>query len=164
MPAWILTLLYWLHLLATIVWIGGLAMLTLVIWPGLAAAGDQATPILDRIEARFRPLANVSLALLIATGVVQMGDDPHYVGFLVINSAWALGLLIKHIVVGSMVITSWWMQTSLQPELARLRLAAHSSETEATRRLRRRLRSLTVLNMALGVLVLLTTAWMTSQA
>src|SRR5947199_8041127 len=38
MPTWILALSYWLHMIATIVWVGGLALMALVVWPGARAA------------------------------------------------------------------------------------------------------------------------------
>jgi uncharacterized membrane protein len=34
-PFWALSLSYWLHLLATVVWLGGLSLMTLVAWPAV---------------------------------------------------------------------------------------------------------------------------------
>ena len=42
-PTWALTLAYWFHLLATVVWIGGLATLALLILPLAQRQVDQAT-------------------------------------------------------------------------------------------------------------------------
>src|SRR5262245_18690314 len=108
MPPAALALNYWLHLLATIVWIGGLAALTLVGWPGLlkSAEPDSAQPLMESIERRFRPYANISLIVLVATGIIQMSDEPHYNGLLVLNSVWTWALLGKHIVIGAMIVIS----------------------------------------------------------
>ena len=35
-PGWALSVVYWLHMLATVIWIGGLAALTLLILPTAA--------------------------------------------------------------------------------------------------------------------------------
>ena len=37
MPTWVLALSFWLHMVATVVWIGGLALMALVVWPGACA-------------------------------------------------------------------------------------------------------------------------------
>jgi uncharacterized membrane protein len=173
MPTLFLALNYWLHLLATIVWIGGLASLTIVVWPGIAASalkvqeGQPAamTSILDAIEKRFRPLANLSLVVLLTTGLIQMGDDPHYTGFLKIDSLWAVGLLSKHIIIGVMIILMLAIQFSIQPALARAVLIARKGAPAAQAeedRLRRRLKTLAVVNLALGILVLMLTAIITA--
>jgi uncharacterized membrane protein len=160
MPVWSLAITYWLHLLATVMWIGGLAMLALIAWPGSDGMGN---PTLDALERRFRPWANVSLAILLVTGLIQMGSDKHYEGFLAINSVWAIGLLAKHILIGGMVGISAMLQWSVYPALERARLLARRSASgEDEVMARRQLRRLTVINLALGVLVLLFTAVITA--
>jgi uncharacterized membrane protein len=57
---WILALSYWLHLIATIVWVGGLALMALVVWPGARAVlgpGPQLASLLRDLQRRFEPLA-----------------------------------------------------------------------------------------------------------
>jgi uncharacterized membrane protein len=159
MPVLILALNYWLHLLATVVWIGGLAMLTLGAWPGIDANFAGAV---DALEKRFRPWANVSLALLFVTGLIQMSGDHHYDGFLIIDNAWSIGLLVKHIFIGFMIAVALIMQMSVYPALERARLRASKGDAAEDVRLRRRLRRLTALNLALGILVLLITAVITA--
>ncbi len=164
MPTAALALTYWLHLMATVVWIGGLAMLTLVVWPG-RGEDSAAWALLDSIERRFRPLANISLIVLLATGVIQMGGDPHYRGFLVVNSLWTVGLLAKHIVIGAMIITTFILQGQILPALDRAKLLANKGNVERIAQeavLRHRLRLLTAASLALGVLALLLTAIITA--
>jgi uncharacterized membrane protein len=57
-PFWALTLAYWLHLLATVLWIGGLVVLSLLVLP---AARKTLEPqayasLLADIERRLDPL------------------------------------------------------------------------------------------------------------
>lgn len=123
MNFWILVLSYWIHLLATVVWLGGLALMVLVAWPALRQGTLLANHWLG-LQKRFLPWANGSFVLLLITGFVQMTNDPNYNGFLVIDGLWAGAILIKHIAFAGMVFIGAYMQWSLYPALDRLRLLA----------------------------------------
>jgi uncharacterized membrane protein len=170
MPTPVLAFVYLLHLLATVMWVGGLATMTLVAWPGLqrvfADEAGRAEPILDAFERRFRPFANISLVVLVVTGLLQMGADTSYEGLLAISNTWSVSLLLKHLVVGAMIAVSAIMQWGTRPALERAALLARRSTEQpsaATVAVRRRYRRLTALNLVLGVLVLTLTAVMTAQ-
>src|SRR5258706_9534325 len=158
MPTWILALSFWLHMLATIVWVGGLALMALVVWPGARAMlgpGPELGAFIRRLQQRFYPLAWLSLAVLIATGLTQMEANPNYTGFLRLSSTWAVVILAKHVAVGGMILIGLYMQLSLQPELARLvLLEAHGRPAPNAEKLRQRELNLTRLNLLCGVLVL----------
>jgi uncharacterized membrane protein len=162
MPTWVLALSFWLHMLATIVWVGGLALMSLVVWPGARAAmgsGPELAQFIRTLQKRFNPLAWLSLAVLIATGLTQMEANANYNGFLRITNNWALAILGKHIVVGAMIIIGLYMQLSLQPELARLALLeTHGHATPEAEKLRQREINLIRLNLLCGVVVLGLTA------
>ncbi len=168
MSTWALALNYLFHLLATVIWLGGMATLTLVAWPGLRRAlgdSEQVDRAAEALRQRMQPMANVSLAVLLVTGLIQMSGDPHYVGFLAIKNAWDVTLLIKHIIVGLMIAVTAAMQIGVQPALGRAALLARRSESEGRTleaRLHHRLRYLSRLNLALGVLVLICTAFLTA--
>lgn len=171
MPLLALILTYWLHLIATVTWIGGLVLLTVVVWPALIGQGGDDAParaVLPIIERRFRLVANISLIVLIVTGLIQMGGDTHYEGFLQVNSAWTLGLLFKHVAVGGMALVSAVTQWIVAPAYERATLLARrggagADQAEAERTAaRRQIRRLTALNLALGVVVLLCTAVITA--
>ncbi len=169
MPAWVLSLNYWFHLVATVVWLGSLATMVLIARPGLRRVlGEDShlfNLISDSLERRSRPLANVSLMILLITGMIQMSGDSHYEGFLAIRSIWSMSLLAKHILVLGMIVVSAVLQWGVQPALARLSLMASrgkAADPVAELTLRRHLQRLTTLNLALGILVLLFTAVMTA--
>ena len=165
MPVFVLTLTYWLHLLATITWLGGLAMLILVARPGADSTEPAHRAVFESLERRFRPFANVSLIVLLVTGMIQMGGDPHYEGFLKIGNTWSLGLLLKHLVFAAMIAISAVVQWGVRPALERASLLArHGGESDQAMEaiLRRRLMRLTALNLTLGILVLLLTALITA--
>lgn len=164
MPTLVLALNYWLHLIATVLWLGGLGMLVLVAWPGLRPASDaQAGEFFETLERRFRPVANISLAVLIVTGMIQTGGDPHYAGLLAIGDAWSIGLFAKHIVIVGMVVVAAMLQWGVYPALDRARLlAAKPGGEEHIAAERRRLRRLAAINLGLGILVLMLTAFITA--
>ena len=162
MPTWILALSFWLHMIATIVWVGGLALMALVVWPGARAVlgpGLELSEFIRRLQTRFNPLAWLSLAVLIVTGLTQMSGNKNYDGLLRITNSWTVAILAKHLVVGAMLAIGLYMQVSLQPELARLAmLESHGRPVPAAEKLRQRELNLTRLNLICGVLVLGLTA------
>ena len=168
MPILTLSLMYWFHLLATVIWIGGLAMLTFVVWPGLMSlAGDEAKlsfRALDILERRFRPLSNVSLAVLLTTGLIQMGASSNYEGMLQITNRWSQVMLIKHGVIAGMIIVTMIIQFRILPELRRLLLFIQKGKDIGTDadRYRRYLQQLTLVNLVLGGLVLFFSALLTA--
>lgn len=122
-PFWALSFSYWLHLLATVVWLGGLTLMTLVAWP--AVRGQLLTA--DQwiiLRQRFAPWANISLVVLWLTGFLQMTSDSNYEGFLAFNSLWAQAILIKHIAVIAMMGFGLYIQWRVHPNLERINILA----------------------------------------
>lgn len=162
MPTWALALAYGFHLVATVTWVGGLALMALVVWPGARARlgpGPALGQFLNDVQRRFNPLAWTSLAVLVGTGLMQMTADPNYGGFLVIDNAWAIAILVKHVAVLGMVAIGAAMQWLIQPELTRLALReAHSRPAPELAALRRREVVLLWLNLACALLTLGCTA------
>jgi uncharacterized membrane protein len=165
-PAWGLTIAYWLHMLATVVWIGGLAALALFVLPAARRALEPGAyaAFLSAMQRRFDPLAWFSLALLVATGMFQMSASPNYSGFLAIENRWAVAILVKHIVFFGMTALSAYLTWNLLPRLRRLALLRSKTghdgdviERQITPLETQELR-LMQLNLVLGVIVLALTA------
>jgi len=100
-PTWAIALVFWLHMLATVAWLGGLAAIAILVLP---AAKQVLKPIdqlafIEAIQKRLEPLAWFSLAILIATGLFQLSVNPHYDGFLSTSGQWSLAILTKHTLV-----------------------------------------------------------------
>jgi uncharacterized membrane protein len=160
MTFWLLAISYWIHLLATVVWLGGLALMGLVAWPALRQQALQSNQWLA-LQKRFAPWTNASLVILLVTGFVQMTNDPNYEGFLQVDSVWAQAILVKHIAVAAMIVIGGFVQWRIHPAMDRLKLLAEArpalaSEEQAA--LQRREVRLLQLNMLCGVAVLFFTA------
>ncbi|MCB8965607.1 MAG: CopD family protein [Chloroflexota bacterium] len=160
MSFWVLVASYWVHLLATVVWLGGQTLFLFVAWPALRQQTLDNNQWLA-LQKRFLPWANGSLVLLLLTGFVQMTQDPNYSGFLTIDSLWAGAILVKHIAFGGMVLLGGYLQFSLYPALDRVKLLAEKrpqlAVDEQSALHQQEMRLLRV-NLACAVLVLLCTA------
>jgi uncharacterized membrane protein len=162
-PAWALSTAYWLHMLATVTWIGGLAALAIFVLPAARAALDPPAlaAFLTKLQKRFDPLAWFSLALLAGTGMFQMSANPNYQGFLAIQNTWAAAILVKHILFFGMAGLSAYLSWGLMPEMRRLalrRAGGLALDEAAAARLEARQTRLMQINLALGVVVLLLTS------
>lgn len=160
MTFWILVASFWIHLLATVVWLGGIALMAFIAWPALRQ-GTISSNQWFQLQKRFLPWVNGALVLLLITGFIQMTNDENYNGFLAVDSLWAWAMLLKHIAYAGMVALTVYLQFVLYPAMSRLALLAGSSpETaaaESDKLAAREIRYLR-LNVAAAMLVLLFTA------
>lgn len=134
MTFWVLVASYWVHLLATVVWLGGIALMAFIAWPALRQ-GTLSSNQWFQLQKRFLPWVNASLVVLLITGFIQMTNDENYNGFLAIDGVWAWAMLLKHIAYVGMVALTAYLQFMLYPAMSRLALLAQGSpETAATER------------------------------
>jgi uncharacterized membrane protein len=160
-PDWGMTLTYWLHMLATVVWVGGLAALNILVLP---AAGKALEPqpfadLLERIQRRLDPLGWFCLLVLVGTGMFQMSENPNYRGALAVQTTWAAAIFLKHLVILGMVLVSAWNTWGVLPAMRRsvLRLAQGKATSEVEM-LQRRNGRLMQINLVLSLIVLALTA------
>jgi uncharacterized membrane protein len=103
----ILAISYFFHLVATVVWLGGLLVLSVWVFPE-AQKQLRAHParyqLMNRLRKRFTPWANFSLVILIASGMFQMSADQQYLGMLNFSNSWSRALLWKHIAMLGMLV------------------------------------------------------------
>jgi uncharacterized membrane protein len=163
-PNWVLTLSYWLHMIATVVWIGGLAALTLFVSPAAKRTlqSQPYTVLLDKIQNRLHSIGWFCLAVLVVTGMFQLSSSPSYKGFLVVQNQWAWAILLKHLVIGLMVAISAYLSWGLSPELTRLALLQSKGalkNNSLLERLQNRQIIFMRINLAIGVVILALTAW-----
>jgi len=163
LPDFGLALAYWLHIVATVTWVGGLIALSVLVIPAARRTlqpGDYAA-LFDRLQAGLQRVGWLSLAVLIATGMFQMSAHPAYEGFLAISSAWSVAILIKHILIGFMVLAGAYLTWGIMPSLRRmalLRAAGQNLDAAKDLALRKRESRVLTINLILSILVLLLTA------
>lgn len=134
MTDWVLVGAYGMHMAATVVWIGGLVFQGLFLLPALSGPTlrPHAPRILRAVRRRFDPLAWLSLAVLIGTGLVQMSASPRYTGLLSISNRWSAAIAGKHMLVLVMLALAVYQTWFVQPRLERAGWAGDVLDPEAT--------------------------------
>src|SRR6476619_3698473 len=139
-PSWALALTFWLHLFATVAWIGSLAAVSLLILPAMqrSLTAEQQLVFIEAMQKRLEPIAWFSMSVLLATGLFQMSVNPHYDGFLSTSTQWSLAILIKHILGIVMVVVSaiqtWEVIPAIRRALIRSKKSPNAHEIDSLRR------------------------------
>src|SRR5512141_2712414 len=161
-PTWALALTFWLHLFATITWVGSLASVSLLVLPAMKQALDPEIQLvfIEALQKRLEPIAWFSMSLLLVTGLFQMSVNPHYDGFLSTSTQWSLAILIKHLLGIVMVVVSavqtWEVIPAIRRAILRSKKTGNVNQIDS---LRRREVLLLRMNFALSILILLATAF-----
>lgn len=150
-------------MVATVVWVGGIMVMALVVYPGsrrVISDHRLRGALIAELNRRFSPLAMIALATLIVTGLSQMAVNPNYNGFLTIDNAWAWAILLKHLAFGLMALAGAYSVWGLGPSIVRLTLLESKGRVmdDELARLRRREERLNQLNFACALVVLMFTA------
>ena len=150
-----LTIAFWLHMAATIVWIGGLFYQAVVVNPALERLPAERGRLAEDMRRRFQPLAWLSLLVLFGTGLLQMSGNPNYVSLFAVTNPWSRAILTKHITVGLMMLVAAYQTWVLNPRLSRLAL---KREAAASDQVAVEISRLNRVSLAFGILVLGLTA------
>ena len=164
MPNWALTISYWIHLLATVVWLGGMVSVALFILPYVQnkLPLEEREPILSKLQVTLNSIGWFCVFLLAGTGLFQMSAHPSYQGFLAIDNNWAIAILIKHILIIVMVIAMGYLSWFVLPELKRISLRRRLGKEinlDELLKLRQKEKYILWTNLILALLVLIFTAW-----
>lgn len=161
-PTWALALTYWLHLLATVTWVGSLAGISFLVLPAMKRSLDPETQLIfiEALQKRLEPIAWFSMSLLLLTGLFQMSVNPHYDGFISTSTQWSIAILIKHVLGILMVIASAIQTWEVIPAIRRaIILSRKNKDAEKLDSLRRREIALLRINFGLSALILAATAF-----
>ena len=108
----LVSLSYWLHAMATVVFIGHFVLLAWIYLPVLSKNENRLT--LSEISKRSRPWMYASLLVFIITGIYLMLVDPNYMGIGNFSNFWAIMMLVKHILVVAMIAMGFWFNAILR--------------------------------------------------
>jgi len=155
------------HIAATVIWIGGILLITFLVVPELnqvLAEQPALYQLLTRLRVRFTILGNLALTVLIVTGLLQMSTDPNYEGLLRFSNRWSQALLLKHVLIIVMALCGLLLQFGVAPALERASLLRERGlgERDEWARLQRRERRLTILIALLALAILAASAWLTA--
>ncbi len=159
-PSLALLLSFWLHMLATVVWLGSLAALAIFVLPSMRRSlkpADYANGVIS-LNRRLDPLGWFCLGLLTFTGLLQMDSSPSYQGLFAVVNPWSMAMCAKHIVFVGMIAVSGYLTWSVAPALQAAALRRAGGKPSVDEAVLRRFQILIAINLLLGVLVLVFTA------
>ena len=151
----------WFHLVAAVVWMGGIIMLLYVVWPAMGQVlglSAERNRIAYGIVRRFTPISMSAIAVLTVTGSYMMLMDENYLGMLNLGNIWAKLLLAKHILFVVMVVAAIYIGFVINPRIGR-GLEEGSPRRSFGSAIRQR--NIARLNIILIILILLLTGMLT---
>lgn len=115
----------------------------------------MAGKLMKEVAKRFTPLANISILLLIVTGIFIFYYDKNYTSLLYLKNRWNVQIAMKHVLVAVMIIIHFYRGLILSKKIEK----SSSKQNEIqTARLKKLSLDLVKANFALGIVVLLLTA------
>jgi len=159
---WAVALTFWLHMLATVTWVGSLAAISLLVLPAMkrSLTPEMQLVFIEAMQKRLEPIAWFSISLLVITGLFQMSINPHYDGFLSTSTQWSLAILTKHILGVIMIVVSAIQTWEVIPAIRRAIMLSKKIDNHAELdSLRRREITLLRINFGLSILILAATAY-----
>jgi uncharacterized membrane protein len=160
-PSWALSVSFWLHMIATITWFGGIGVYSLIAIPIIEKQFSSATfaKFISAVNRKLDPIGWFSLAILTFTGMFQMSSNTNYQGFLNFQSDWAGAILLKHIVFVIVLWLSGIYTWKISPKLEReiFKLSQNVSDTKFSE-IYQQSKKTKNLSFIFGILILLFTA------
>ena len=143
------------HLFAAVVWIGGIFFILFVALPSARKILEQPSPLMGALSKRFVPLANISILLILVTGILMSLSSPTPFEFASLTSKWSQTLSLKIIIALIMTVVHFYRGLVLTPRITKLSAAGVHSEQVG--RLQRLSLNLVKVNLLFGAIVLLIT-------
>lgn len=145
----LVSLSYWLHVLATVVFIGQFVLLATIYLPVLSKAGNGAA--LSEISKHSRPWLYSSMLVFIITGIYLMIVDQNYLGIGKFENFWSVLMLVKHLLILGMIVMGFWFNAIMRVGPL---MSSNTGTVQAISRFRWYVNAMAIS----GVLVLLLTA------
>ncbi len=156
-----LSVMNWLHMIATVVWIGGITINLLVLLPSIRETLEPlpAGKLMGAVMRRFRRLVYASIFVLGVTGVLMNLLDENYLGLMKLGNLWSQITLIKHIFTVALIILAVYAFEGLGPKVSRLAVKGPSPELARLQKLQ--IKFVTT-GLILGIIILLLTGIMSA--
>ncbi len=139
-------LVLWIHMLAAMFWIGGMLFFSLVLIPSLGGmARSERMELMGRIGRRYRRAGWISLAILLATGLIRLS---HLSWLPLTGGRWIWAKLALIVLMLGMTLLH---DLVLGPQSIRI-----SRSSGAPHPLQKRVRWMARLNLLIGLFVVFT--------
>jgi len=151
----LLTVVTWIHLFSTVVWIGGILFILFVALPVAKKTLEQPGKLMGAISKRFVPMANISILLIFITGIFMSLLSHSFSELGSLNSLWTQTLFAKILTALVMAGIHFYRGLVLTPKIEML--TAEGSPSGKIKELQRLSLNLVKTNFILGTVVLLLT-------
>jgi len=153
------TILDFLHLMATIAWIGGMFINMLVVIPTVQKVLDPPTAgkFMSALFKRIRIVVYTSLVVLFVTGIPMKIASEYYVSIINFDNNWEIAGFIKHVFVGLLALMAIYSFEFLSPKVSKL---AKDGPSPILARLKKRQMMMGALAFLFGIIVILLSAMM----
>ncbi len=147
------------HLMATIAWIGGMFFNFLVVMPTVGKVLDPATTgqFMKALFKRVRVVVYASLLLLFITGIPMKIASEYYVGIINFDTTWETIGFIKHVFVGLLALMAIYNFEILAPKVGKLAIDGPSPTLIA---LKKRQMMFGMISFLFGIIIILLSAMM----
>lgn len=148
---------HFLHLVATVAWIGGMIFLHYILTPAQKVINpEEGGKLFGFVAKRFTILAWTSTVVLIITGLIKAPSE----ALLDLSTHYSLWLTIKHLLIVLMIIGGLMITFKVAPKMRNL--APKPGEPPSTEFIKTQamLSNISFFNMIFGLMVLLSTTIM----
>lgn len=159
----ITTISYWLHLLATVIWIGGIFLILFAVLPSAKEyLGKEASGFMSIISKKFTPFANYSILILVITGIFMISFNRGFNSLAALETIYSKILFLKILIVAVMIIIHFYRGLMLNPRIAKISSMIEESSGEAREKVSSQISNLKNLslnlvkiNFGLGMIILI---------
>lgn len=146
----------WIHPFAAVVWIGGIFFILFVALPSAKETIEQPGKFMGALSKRFVPLANISILLIIVSGIAMSLSLHNANEIASLGNSWSQTLLAKFILTLVMAGIHFYRGLVLTPKITKL--TAGGGHSEKVGMLQRLSLNLVKVNLLFGITALLITA------
>lgn len=148
----VLTVLDFIHQMATIAWIGGMVFNLLAVMPTVSKVLEPALAgkFMGALMKRVRVIVYVSLLVLFVTGIPMKIASEYYVAIINFDTAWETASFVKHVLVAVLALVALYSFELLSPKVGRLAAKGPSAELVS---LRKRQQKLAAVSFLLGIAI-----------
>jgi len=148
-----------LHLMATVAWIGGMFFNFLVVMPSVNKALEPAAAgkFMGLMFKRVRIIVYVSLLVLFITGIPLKIGSGHYVAIINFETWWETISFIKHVFVALLALFAMYNFEILIPKVSKLAMQGPSPELI---NLKKRQKMLGGISFLFAIIIILLSAMM----
>lgn len=146
------TVIDFLHVLATVSWIGGMIYINAVLMPSLSALGPESRGTLMQAAAkRFAIVSWSSVVVLLLTGLQKTPTGMLFD----MSTSYGITLTIKHILVLAMICGGLFITFVIVPRMTALAPKPQQKPAVEFFKTQKQLQIIALTNMILGIIVLL---------